>query len=69
MQTATFTVTCPATHQIVKIYSLPYESTSELEANFLESRQVWSEYIVSVAAPDCQLTASLTWHDDFCMNY
>lgn len=67
MLTAIFTVTCPKSNKIVRQYNLQYSTMAELEADFLESRQVWSEYMVTVTAEDSKLTALQTWRDEFLM--
>ena len=68
MLTAIFTVTCPKSNKIVRQYNLQYATMAELEADFLESRQVWSEYMVTVTADGSELTASQTWRDEFLMS-
>lgn len=65
MKTAIFTVTCPNSNGIVKQYELQYSTMAELHDDFLESRQVWSEYMVTVSTGDCELSASQTWREEF----
>ncbi len=67
MRNAIFTVTCPKSNEVVKQYELEYETLQGLEADFLESRQVWSEYMVTVDADECHLSAPLTWREEVCI--
>lgn len=68
MQTAIFTITCPNSNEAVMKYELEYDTMAELHDNFLESRQVWSEYLVTVDTEDCELSASHTWREEFLMS-
>lgn len=68
MKTAQFTVTNPDTNEVIAKYELDYETLEGLKADFLESRQVWSENMVRVDADDFQLTSPYTWRNEFLLS-
>lgn len=68
MKTAQFTVTNSETNEVIAKYELDYETLEGLKADFLESRQVWSEYMVIVDADDFQLTSPYTWRNEFLLS-
>ena len=68
MKTATFTVTNPKTNEQVAKYQLDYQTLEGLKADFEESRQVWSEYMVVVDTNDFQLSKPHTFREEFLLS-
>jgi hypothetical protein len=64
MKNAIFTITEPNTKEVVQKYELEWKTLHGLQVDFLESRQVWSECLVTVDTDTFQLSTPHTWREE-----